>query len=756
MCLCWGELPQFADCAACSPWRLKYRDRAACRRCGHDSHVNTDGLCRLCLQIIRTDDPGWINEPVSGRPSQLRFILPGLRLPRAQPLDRPIRGRPRQDRPRSWLEHLRVTAAAAPVDDPRVCPPAVRGQLTLFAMARTLTVAQARRIRHRELRDYQRVRSAVIAFADEQRLSTAWWRAVDLRLRLALAVREADGGDLVAEESLDDLPGFHDAAAEVLRRTGLLRPRSHARPVVVTRPPRNCAHCGSWGLRTICSQCIQWRRHPVGECSRCRRANLPLLEGRCRSCCVHLEHHHGPEAMGGPHVQLWLGGPFALVLRGRTRFSTDDEPPRHRARQRPADRRPPRQPVSSQLVDPAQGVLVEVRREWGFVTVGSLEYLPSLTPAAKVLLEAFRQHGRDQHWHAEVARLATRSLRILLAWLGADAPIPEADVRALPSDRPGTSARRVVQFLAEHELLVADPSRQVDPHERAVTERVGTFPAGIGDEVGRWVLVLRGEGRREHPVRSFETIRKYLSYMSPALHSWAEGRSSLREVTPDDVRQALGGLKGNTARSAFSGLCSLFRALKQERVIFRDPTRGITLPAARLLPVPISSDRLEGLISRAGGPMARFVVALVAIHALGPSEITRLFLDDLDLARGRLSVGRSTGRHTVYVDELTHSLAATWLRERHRRWPTSANPHLLVSQQTAVMDKDPPVAREVIYLVFRPLGLSPSKLRQDRILDEARHTADPVHLMRVFGIADRTAMHYVSTAHPERRSTLPR
>ncbi|MFN2505803.1 MAG: toll/interleukin-1 receptor domain-containing protein [Acidimicrobiales bacterium] len=38
------------------------------------------------------------------------------------------------------------------------------------------------------------------------------------------------------------------------------------------------------------------------------------------------------------------------------------------------------------------------------------------------------------------------------------------------------------------------------------------------------------------------------------------------------------------------------------------------------------------------------------------------------------------------------------------------------------------------------------------ILDEARHTADPVHLMRVFGIADRTAMHYVSTAHPERRS----
>ncbi|MDH2388430.1 hypothetical protein QCN29_06460 [Streptomyces sp. HNM0663] len=56
--------------------------------------------------------------------------------------------------------------------------------------------------------------------------------------------------------------------------------------------------------------------------------------------------------------------------------------------------------------------------------------------------------------------------------------------------------------------------------------------------------------------------------------------------------------------------------------------------------------------------------------------------------------------------------------------------------------------------IFRPLGLTLSKLRQDRILDEARQTADPVHLMRVFGIAGETAMKYIDTAHPERRSTL--
>jgi len=277
-----------------------------------------------------------------------------------------------------------------------------------------------------------------------------------------------------------------------------------------------------------------------------------------------------------------------------------------------------------------------------------------------------------------------------------------------------------------------------------------------GRPIGRWVRVLRGEGRREHPVTSFETVRKYVGYVYPVLFSWAVRVASLREITPEDIREALDGLTGNSARSTFTGLSSLFRALKQERLVFRNPMRGITLPAVSLLPVPIPSDRLHGLINRGSGPMAQFVVALVAIHGLGPSELTRLQLDDLDVAHGRLTVQRATGRHTVYVDELTHCLAATWLRERHRRWPTTSNSHLLVSPQTAVMVTGPAIAREVIYLVFRPLGLSPSKLRQDRILDEARHTADPVHLMRVFGISDTTAMRYVSTAHPERRTTLPR
>ncbi|GAA1926795.1 hypothetical protein [Streptantibioticus ferralitis] len=47
------------------------------------------------------------------------------------------------------------------------------------------------------------------------------------------------------------------------------------------------------------------------------------------------------------------------------------------------------------------------------------------------------------------------------------------------------------------------------------------------------------------------------------------------------------------------------------------------------------------------------------------------------------------------------------------------------------------------------IGINFTRLRQDRFLDKARETADPVRLMRLFGITSHTAIHYVLAAHPE-------
>jgi hypothetical protein len=134
----------------------------------------------------------------------------------------------------------------------------------------------------------------------------------------------------------------------------------------------------------------------------------------------------------------------------------------------------------------------------------------------------------------------------------------------------------------------------------------------------------------------------------------------------------------------------------------------------------------------------------------------RLLAADLDLAAGRLAVRRDgRRRRTVYLDELTSSLAAEWLRERRRRWPRTGNPHLLITRVTASEEHHPSVAHTVIE-AFTPLGLTAGQRRRDRILDEASHTADPVHLMSVFGISAKSAMAYIQAAHPERRPTRPR
>jgi Phage integrase, N-terminal SAM-like domain len=399
--------------------------------------------------------------------------------------------------------------------------------------------------------------------------------------------------------------------------------------------------------------------------------------------------------------------------------------------------------------------LFEARRDWTCLAAGELDQLPSLTPAASAVLDAFVQHAREQGWTAASRNTGARTLRILLAWVGADAPVHEADIRAL-TGRRATTTRRVLQFLTRHNMVTPDPGRQGDAAERAIRQRIATLPPPIAGDLRRWVLVLRGQGRRPHPQFPFTTIRSYLSCLLPVLTGWATRVTSLREITSHDIRAALDARPPVTARNLLSALHSLFRALKQEKLIFRDPARGISLPASRRLPAPIPADQLAGLIDRAASPMARLVIALIAIHGLGKKETTRLLAADLDLAAGRLGVHRDGSRHTVYLDEVTHGLAARWMRDRHRRWPRTSNPHLLITRVTATDEHQPPVAHTVIEAIFTPYRLSPGQLRRDRILDEARHTADPVHLMTVFGISAKTAMTYIQAAHPERRATLPR
>ncbi|MFD3622334.1 hypothetical protein ACFWWT_45725 [Streptomyces sp. NPDC058676] len=231
--------------------------------------------------------------------------------------------------------------------------------------------------------------------------------------------------------------------------------------------------------------------------------------------------------------------------------------------------------------------------------------------------------------------------------------------------------------------------------------------------------------------------------------------TTLREVTLDHLHDALENLTGTARRQLATSLRSLFRALKRERLIFRDLARHLAVGDLTGIPRPVPSDLLPGLLDHAATPLARLTIALAAVHAVPASEIRTACTADLNLARGTLELRRGLLRHTLYLEELTHQLAADWLTYRHQRWPASVNPHLLVSQKTALDPDHPAVHRSTMQLIL-PKGLTLDRLRQDRILDEAFATGDPLKLMRLFGITEGTAMRYITAARPERTAKLPR
>jgi hypothetical protein len=140
-----------------------------------------------------------------------------MRQPKAQPLNKPRRGRPSNpDRPQAWLEHIRA-ANAPPVDDPRICPPALPGQRALLRLPRQLTDDHERRIRDRDLRGQDATKAEAVAFAVERGMSKSFGNWLARMNRLALAVRDAEGEDLVPQDILDV------KRADALRLTRLTR-----------------------------------------------------------------------------------------------------------------------------------------------------------------------------------------------------------------------------------------------------------------------------------------------------------------------------------------------------------------------------------------------------------------------------------------------------------------------------------------------------------------------------------------------------
>ncbi|MET9189245.1 hypothetical protein ABZX63_28900 [Streptomyces tendae] len=412
----------------------------------------------------------------------------------------------------------------------------------------------------------------------------------------------------------------------------------------------------------------------------------------------------------------------------------------------------PSEVITPGVVPYGQQKLFPAERDWSALRRATL---PEPQPEAVRLLATFDAHARAHAWTNHARKAAAHVLRIAATWLGTHDPFAEYDLRAISAATGRGSScrpRALNAFLAERGLLLPQPRPAISSVEAFVEQVIAGYPPRIADELASWARRLRSHSDR--PPTEWHTLRRYLSYLRAPLADWTGRYQTLRQVTADDVHAAVTAVKGDRAHERAVALRSIFRALKQAKIVFTDPTRGLSVTRNEPPPTTLPPDRLAGLLDITDRPAIRFALALVTLHALNGTDLNRLTLGDVISARAQLLVRRPHSRHTVHLDEVTLRLLHTWLRHRHQRWPRTANPHLFVTRQTVIHTG--PASNNYFPAAFQRLGLTLNGLRTDRMLDEARDTADPVHLVRVFGISIATAMKYVHTAHPHRVGVIPR
>jgi integrase len=223
---------------------------------------------------------------------------------------------------------------------------------------------------------------------------------------------------------------------------------------------------------------------------------------------------------------------------------------------------------------------------------------------------------------------------------------------------------------------------------------------------------------------------------------WSSRYDHLREVTREDIFAARDAVTGKQRESRIVALRSLFRHAKKNGQIFRNPTIRIRVPrqTGGVLQALVQAD-IDEAIATATTPDLRLIVALAAVHAARPKMIRTMQLDDVDLGNRRITVGS----HVRPLDDLTHRAVLDWLDHRRNRWPNTANPHLLITQKTAV--ELGPAGKLWTTRATRNLTATLERLRVDRQLEEAlTHGADPLHLALVFGIDEKTAIRYAESA----------
>jgi len=503
------------------------------------------------------------------------------------------------------------------------------------------------------------------------------------------------------------------------------------------RPPSSCAGCFSWGclpLRSYCGACRSFGvTHEPGECAACHRV-VPLKKGYCRLCWMQASL----EAKG----QVTVLEPFLreirhhqLSLAGMQRWGAR-APGRPVGKQgRRIGRPQPQPPQPCPVTGWIQLRLFDAWRDYHrFDRRRHADFANPWLARARTVARAI---GEARGWSRRVAGEVDRGLVILLSGHADGDKIRYSEL--FPALRAyGISVERTVEVLGELGLFHDD---RVPAFETWLDRSLAGLAPGIRADVEYWLRTLRHGGPRSRP-RAPETTWTYLRTASPSLAAWSDRYDHLREVTREDILAAIGDLTGHERHHTLSVIRSLFRHCKKNRTIFRDPAARLPVgehPCNIIL--PLHDDDIDQAVKAARNPRDRLVLALAAVHAARPKAIRELQLDDINLGNRRLTIA---GR-TRPLDDLTRQMILGWLGRRRSRWPDTANPHLIINQQTAMETGS--VSKVWLTESFRGQAATLERLRVHRQLDEAlTQGPDPLHLASVFGLDPKTAIRYAENA----------
>ncbi|WP_328376378.1 methyltransferase domain-containing protein [Micromonospora zamorensis] len=499
-------------------------------------------------------------------------------------------------------------------------------------------------------------------------------------------------------------------------------------------PVESCRDCYAWGVTRLhnwlCHGCSTWRaKYKIpGDCATCDRTVILGAEGVCRLCRkqatlvrtgrdkldVTAANRHGQ--------QLFLANMFS----DGSQFQPKSPPAE--------SRQPLRPPVQHQ-----QLLLIPIQRNLAACGRAAMPAPPD--PAlADELDRHTRAYAAARRWgkkHTDEARWGVRILLGLQDTPGA--PINATEVLQLRAASLRTWT--VLEVLADAGLLIDDRPPTI---ETWFHSQIAGLPQQMTAELLTWFDVMR-HGRSTSPrrrPRSETTIRLHTRWALPVLSAWAaSGRTTLREITKDDVLDALPAA-GNPRSTAGQGLKSIFRVLKQHKILFTDPTRRVkTGDHEARQPVPVDLDALRQALTSSDAARAA-VVALIAFHGLRPGHIRRMKITDL--RDGRLHVD---GRVVVLAEPVLIRIKR-WLDHRDARWPTTLNDHFFLHYRTACRP-DAAVGHRWVRLTIGE-GLTGTTIREDRILNEAHATdGDVRRLVDLFGLSVQASTRYTATVdHP--------